>query len=88
MEAHRVWTLNGRPRVGFVNDNRLLCKARYKKALRLARSNFEQTISNKLIKNLLQGDSKPFWSKWNSLFGAKAVHSVCVGRNDDPHIIA
>ena len=62
VQAHNLWSYNnyGRPRYGILNDDRLLCKSSYKRAIRLVRVNFEKSVSDKLTDNLLQGDVKGF----------------------------
>ena len=45
IEAHNMWNYQGRPRHGIYNDNRLLCKSRYKQAIRIARLSFECNLS-------------------------------------------
>ena len=53
-----------------------MCKYRFKRAIRVARNNFEQNLSNKLADNQRNGDSKSFWSIWNAEFGnPKSVHT-------------
>jgi hypothetical protein len=80
IEAHALWSTQGRPRFGVFNDNRLLCKSRYKKALRDARTNFEHCLTSKLASKLLCGDAKAFWAKWNAQFGlTKNVNSCIAG---------
>ena len=41
IEAHTVWVMHGRPYQGIINDNRLPCKSRFKKAIRQIRCNFD-----------------------------------------------
>jgi exonuclease III len=87
IEAHVNWEANGRPKSGFANDNRLMCKYRYKRAIRVARYNFEHNLSNKLADKLLKGDSRSFWSIWNAEFGnSKFVNASIGGICDDAKI--
>jgi hypothetical protein len=88
VEAHSLWVAQGRPRSGLSNDNRLLCKARYKHVIRAARCNFEHKLSNKLTSRLLEGNSKSFWSLWNSEFGAKCCDNVVINGISDASGIA
>ena len=55
-----MWNYQGPPRHGIYNDNRLLCKSKYKQATRIARLNFERNLSVKLLKNLMKGGAKSF----------------------------
>ena len=88
IEAHAGWVAQGRPRFGVVNDNRLLCKARYKQAFRLARRNFENNVSDRLALKLLHGNSKSFWAEWKAKFGSTKVSNVEVGGNVSPDMVA
>jgi hypothetical protein len=78
VEAHTIWVRCGRPHLGIVNDNRLLCKSRYKRALRLARNSFKHSLNSKFIEKLLHNDVKGFWSKWNAEFGQHKLDSNCL----------
>ena len=42
-----MWNYQGRPRRRIYNDNKLLCKSKYKQAIRIARLNFERNLSVK-----------------------------------------
>lgn len=68
--------------------NRLLCKARYKKALRAAKANFNHSVSNNLVSKQMLGDSKAFWAKWNTVFGARKITNATVGGRCKPDEIA
>ena len=63
IEAHAIRSSQGRPRAGVINDNRLLCKSKYKKASHVARVTFAHSLTNKLTNKLLGGDTKAFWAK-------------------------
>ena len=76
IEAHTVWVMQGRPHQGIINDNRLLCKSRFKKAIRLARCKFDWSVNNSLADGLLHDDYKSFWAKWHSAFSLAKVNSV------------
>ena len=88
MQAHYIWSLNGRPRYGILNDNRLLCKSKYKRAIRLARVKFEKEVSDKLANKLLQGDVKGFGGKWNTVWGVASNQNASIEGNTDPTVIA
>jgi Reverse transcriptase (RNA-dependent DNA polymerase) len=85
VEAHKAWVSSGRPRTGVVNDNRLVCKSRYKAGIRRARKEFGKQLSDKMTTKLLSGDSKSFWTLWNSHFHHSSVNSTCISgiANDD-----
>jgi hypothetical protein len=88
VEAHLAWVAQGRPRFGAVNDNRLLCKSRYKHAFRLARRNFERSVSDKLAAKLLNGDSKSFWAEWNAKFVASKNANYEISGITSPDVIS
>ena len=68
--------MHGRPRQGIINDSRLLCRYRFKKAIRQAWCNFDWPVKNSLADELLHGDYKSFWAKWHSVFSSAKVNSV------------
>jgi hypothetical protein len=68
IQAHIVWRDAGSPRNGPLNDNRLLCKQRYKHAMREAKRNAVKKVNNKLVNDLLINDLKSFWKFWNAKF--------------------
>ena len=57
-----------------------MCKHRCKRAIRVARNNFERNLSNTLADKLLNGDSRSLWSIWNAEFGnPKSVYTSIEG---------
>ena len=88
MQAHNIWSLNGRPRYRILTYNGLLCKLRCEKAIRLVRVNFEKGVSDKLADKLHQGDVRGFWGKWNILFDVESNHNAFIEGNTDPTVIA
>ncbi len=72
--SHKAWKESGSPRNGPVNDNRLLCKQRYKCAIREAKRNSGKKVNNKLVNDIVNNDQKSFWKLWNSKFNPK-LHS-------------
>ena len=76
IEVHTVWVMHGRPHQGIINDNRLLCKSRFKKAIRQARCNFDWSVNNSMADKLVHGDYKSFMAKWHSVLSSAKVNSV------------
>ncbi len=83
-----LYGMQGRPRHGVLNDNRLLCKSRYKKALRNARVSFAHKLSEKLANKLLHRDVKSFWSNWNAKLGLSKNVYASIDGNIKPNDIA
>ena len=48
IETNAIWEAKGRPKSGFTNYDRLMCKYGYKRAIRVACNNFEKNLRNKL----------------------------------------
>ena len=69
--SHQAWKEGGSPRNGVLNDNRLLCKKRYKCAIREAKRNAGKKVNDKLIKDLVTNDQKSFWKHWKVNFNQK-----------------
>jgi hypothetical protein len=88
VEAHRAWVQAGRPHTGVYNDNRLLCKTRYKRAIRLSREEFGRNLSEKMALDLLKNDQKAFWYKWNNQFHACGYNISCISGCSNPTDIA
>ena len=60
IEVNAIWEAKGRLKSMFTNDNSLMCKYRYKRAIRVARNNFEQNLNKKLADKLLNDDLRSF----------------------------
>ena len=75
--------MKGRPRYGILNNYRLLCKSRYRKAIRLARVNFEKGVCDKLADKLLLGDVKSFWGRWNTVLEVASNRNAFIDGNTD-----
>ena len=88
VQVNSIWSLNGRPKYGILNDNRLLYKSRYERAIRLAKVNFEKGVSDKLADELLQCDVMGFWSDWNTVLKVASNHDASIEGNTDPTVIA
>ena len=69
--SHQAWKEGDYPRKRVLNDNRLLCKKRYKCAVREAKRNAGKKVNDKLIKDLVTNDQKSFWKHCNVNFNQK-----------------
>ena len=58
IRAHKAWKEGGCLRSGPLNDNRLLCKKRYKLAIRETKRNAGKNIDSKLADSLIVNDQK------------------------------
>ena len=71
-----IWEAKRRPKSGFINNNWLICKYRCKRAIRVARNNFQRNFRNKSADKLLNDDSRSFWPIWNAeFFNSKFLHT-------------
>ncbi len=66
----------GYPRSGMLNNNRLLCKSRYKEAIRKAKCTAVECVNVKLIDDLIDNDQKNFWKRFNSNFRKRVPQNL------------
>ena len=69
IESHRIWTETGKPRSGPIFELFKKDKYFYKFAIRQAKSDAANNISNDLHDALLFKDNNQFWKIWNSNMG-------------------
>jgi hypothetical protein len=81
-----AWVDAGRPRVGQLNNVRLACKARYKQAIRVARAANERKTNERLVRSLLDCDSKGFWKGWKKQYSPKSTVTMISGCASDKDI--
>ena len=69
IESHRIWIETGKPRSGPIFELFKKDKYYYKFAIKQARSDAANNISNDLHDALLLKDNNQFWKIWNSNMG-------------------
>ena len=81
IEIHRLWQLEGKPRSGPTNDERLRVRAAYKRAIKLAQKKPNQTSWNRLHSTLLSKSTTEFWKQWKQLYNKNQsdLHPVVNG---------
>ena len=81
IDIHRLWKIEGRPRSGATNDERLRVKATYKRAIRSAQRAPNQASWNKLHGNFVQKNTTYFWKEWKQLYNSNksSLHTVVNG---------
>ena len=70
MDAHRLWKEAGRPRTGPIFEIYKKEKFTYKIAIKHAKNEAADSITNDLHDALIQKDDSQFWKLWNSRFGS------------------
>jgi len=87
IEANRLWIECGRPRSGYILQEKCQSKAVYKRVLRNKQREHDIGVSNDLHECLLNKNMDSFWRTWRCKFGAKTALPVCVdGVSDCPSI--
>lgn len=79
IESHKLWIAAGRPMSGEVYDRKRVCKAQYRRSLRLHQREATCSISNDLHDCLVQKDVSNFWKTWNSKFKRHKSQNASVG---------
>ena len=67
IDAFSLWKLAGRPSSGPLHLEKTTARMQYKRALRLAKKQQCNQLSDDFVENLLNGDSVRFWKNWNDL---------------------
>ena len=65
---HRLWAEEGRPRHGPSNHERLLVKAAYRRAIKVAQRAPKQASWNRLHGAMASNDTETFWKSWKTLY--------------------
>ena len=81
IDIHRIWQLEGKPRSGSTNDERLRVRADYKRAIRTAQRTPKQKCWNNLHSHFVSKDTNDFWKSWKQLYNQNksGLHSVVNG---------
>ena len=76
-----MWQLEGKPRSGSTNDERIRVRAAYKRAIRLTQKKPKQASWNRLHTSLLTKSTTEFWKSWKQLYSKNQsdLHSVVNG---------
>ena len=69
--AYRNWRQNGIQNSGPFFEQKKACHSKYKRALRLAQSNDEQSKADALYSNLLDKNQTQFWKSWRNITNVK-----------------
>ena len=81
IDIHRLWQIEGKPRSGATNDERLRVKAAYKRTIKSAQRAPKQTSWNKLHGTLTRKKTIDFWKEWKHLYSKNnsGLHTVVNG---------
>ena len=88
IDIHRLWQVEGKPRSGHTNVERLRVRSAYKHAIRSAQRAPQQSCWNKLHGNLASKNTNEFWKSWKQLHNKNKsnLHSVVNGFSTKPEI--
>ena len=81
IDIHRLWMLEGKPRSGPTNDERLRVRATYRRAIKAAQKKPQQSSWNKLHETFVAKNTTEFWKQWKCLHNKNksGLHSVVNG---------
>ena len=81
IDIHRLWKLEGSPRSGATNDERLRVRANYRRAIKTAQRRPKQASWNKLHQTFVSKNTTEFWKSWKRLYNKNksGLHSVVNG---------
>ena len=71
----------GRPKTGFIFDNKTKDKLNYKFAIKQNKRSAENKVSDKLQEALLYKNSTSFWKTWKSKISNKKSNKICIKGN-------
>jgi hypothetical protein len=66
MASHPLWESCGKPKTGKIFENKSKFKLVYKVAIREAKNNANNEISDKLHESLMFKDCPSFWKTWKT----------------------
>ena len=87
-DAFIIWRDVGKPSSGPIFDLKKKANARYKFAVRKAKNTFDQSRSDAIHSNLVNGNNNRFWKSWQELHGKKSDVPTRVNGKTDSNDIA
>ena len=89
IDIHRLWQMEGAPRSGDTNSERLRVKAEYKRAIRNAQRSPKQSCWNRLHGAMCAKNTTKFWRSWKEIYNKNPshLHSVVNGVTDKEEIV-
>ena len=89
VNSFRAWQSAGKPRSGFIHEEMIGHRLRYRKALRDKESKLSLEVSNSLNDLLLKKNFNNFWKSWKHKFGNKNNNAdICIDGMLDSTAIA
>ena len=76
-EIHAIWVSEGRPRHGATHSKRLIARAAYKRAIRIAQKAPKQRTWDRLHSELADKDTHSFWQSWRRLYNKNKSFGSC-----------
>jgi hypothetical protein len=67
IETHEKWKACGKPRSGSVHEERLRCRAKYRKAIKDAQKSTTEGEREAMIESMASKDTIQFWQSWRRL---------------------
>ena len=68
IEIHRIWRVDGKPRAGPINDERLRARAAYRQGLKAAQKRPNQSCWNRLHRSFADKNTTDFWKSWKQMY--------------------
>ena len=86
-DAFILWRDSGRPPSGLIFDLKKQSHFCYKCAIKKAKKLFDQNLSDRIHENLIDGDHRCFWKKWQNIHGKTDISSARInGKTDNTDI--
>ena len=78
MKTHKLWSANGRPRTGILNEDKIKANLLYRNAIKKRQKGEWFVVSDSLNDALYNKDSSTFWKVWKSKYDIKNVPSKVI----------
>lgn len=72
-DAFKLWKENGRPSTGPIRDIKVKAHLQYKRAIRTAKREFDQSSFDRMHVNLLDRNTFDFWKSWKGIHGKRGI---------------
>ena len=73
---HNLWLSAGKPSSGTLNNIRIRCKSKYKYAIRVAYTSYENKLTDEMCSHYINKNIPEFWKTWNTKFRKNINNTV------------
>jgi len=64
-QRHNLWLSASKPSSGTLNNIRIRCKSKYKYAIKVAYTSYENKLTDEMFSHFINKNIPEFWKTWN-----------------------